>query len=162
MKIGFPGARPPRSLPQNRIGTNRAELEELGRVWVRYIREEALKDAQKSSSVPRDPAFYRSFGYRVEGGRHLVIFSAWPWVELLNEGTRAYKMTWLTRSSGVARVPFVQPDGTVLFRATPLTAAEAWVHPGIARHHFIQRAYEKAWAAMGSRMVDRVLGEVFR
>ena len=53
-------------------------------------------------------------------------------------------MTWLTRARGVGTVPLRTKDGDIVFRAAPLTADRAWIHPGIARHNFIQRAYDRA------------------
>jgi len=45
------------------------------------------------------------------------------------------------------RLPLVVPievGGTVIFRAAPLKLANAWVHPGIARFTFVERALRKA------------------
>jgi len=40
-------------------------------------------------------------------------------------------------------VPLQQKNGTVIFRAAPLTFEKAWVHPGIAKFTFIQRGIRK-------------------
>lgn len=85
-----------------------------------------------------------------------------------------YRMTWLTqeakdnhpndypltdreqrrrmqqagRLSKGQRMPLVVPleaeDGTVIFRTAPLKMEDAWVHPGIARFTFAERAQRKA------------------
>lgn len=138
------------------------ELHELGRKWLRYIREEAASDRLRSPQIPRSEAFLKSFSYKVVEGS-LEITSDWPWFELLFDGTDGpYRMKWLTRSAGVHRIPFRRPDGTVVFRTAPLTAADAWVHPGVARHTFVQRAYERAFGEWAAATAARILEEAFR
>lgn len=140
---------------------SRRELEKLGKRWLRYIREEAARDRARSPTLPRTESFLGSFHFRVVDGA-LELTSDWPWFELLFEGTGGpFKMRWLTRAAGVARVPIRRSDGTVVFRATPLTTAEAWVHPGVARHTFVQRAYERAFEESVAEMVARVIEENF-
>jgi hypothetical protein len=118
-------------------------LSRIGKEILQWIVLEAKKDAVWSKIVPRDPTFYESFKYKVTNGE-LVVFTTWPWMDLATTGMRSRKMTWLTRPAGVKSVPFMQRDGTVVFRATPLNTANAWIHPGIARHTFIDRAFKKA------------------
>lgn len=90
--------------------------------------------------------------------------------QMVQEDTAPYKMTWLTqeekeknpakfpltpmerrlkmkqggRVSKGDRLPLVVPlkgeGGTIIFRTAPLTFQDAWVHPGIARFTFVQRA----------------------
>jgi len=43
-------------------------------------------------------------------------------------------------------VPIEQKNGTVVFRMAPLTTRDAWIHPGIAKFTFAQRAARKAKA----------------
>ena len=40
-------------------------------------------------------------------------------------------------------VPLTQKDGTVVFRMAPLKMKDAWVHPGIAKYTFMERAARK-------------------
>lgn len=136
----------------------RRDLEEVGRLWVKYIKEEARKDAKKSTFMPRDREFYNSFEYRVEKGGIVAIYSTWPWLDIITEGTRGpYKMKWLTHQKGVDVVPLAKADGTMTFRTTPLTIGKAWIHPKIAKHTFINRAYERAV----SELLDKVLDKAF-
>jgi hypothetical protein len=55
------------------------------------------------------------------------------------------------------RMPLVVPlktkSGTVVFRAAPLTFGDAWVHPGIARYTFLQRAIKK-----GRKKAAQIIG----
>ena len=90
--------------------------------------------------------------------------------QMMGEDVPAQKMTWLTQQAKNAnpsqfpltprehdlgmkragkvsqggRLPLVVPmkdeGGTILFRTAPLTFNDAWVHPGIARFTFMQRA----------------------
>jgi hypothetical protein len=124
---------------------------------VRFIREEATRDAAKSPSVPRSKEFFDSFTYRVDRDSVEVI-STWPWLHVILEGTDGpFPMPWLTAARGVHRVPLVDEHGAVIIRSTPLTTDRAWVHPGIARHTFIQRAWERAARRVGERCAERGL-----
>jgi len=67
---------------------------------------------------------------------------------------------------GEGRLPLVVPvsagGGTVVFRTAPLKMGEAWVHPGITRFTFLQRAIrkgrEKAAEILGREAVRQVFG----
>lgn len=115
-----------------------------------------------------------SFSYRIVGERTIEVISTFPRIEMLTaEGLPEHNMTWLTqeakdkhpmnyhltegererkmrrngRISNGKRLPLVVPiqsGGTVIFRTAPLKLQDAWVHPGIARFTFIQRALRKA------------------
>ena len=143
----------------------RAELDVLGKILVEHIVKEAKKDFAKKQSgrrTPRgvaegipgppgfpthkthmDPAFFDSFGYNIVGGSTVAITSTWPFIEQITEGRKPFKMTWLTQTSGVKAVPIVTHTGEVIVRMAPFSAADAWIHPGFARHTFIQRGIRK-------------------
>lgn len=133
-------------------------LHRIGKEIVQWIVLEAKKDAVWSNFVPRDPAFYESFKYKVTMGE-LRVTCSWPWMDLATDGMAPRKMTWLTRPMGVKSIPIMQRDGTVIFRATPLTTANAWIHPGIARHTFIDRAFKKAMRRV-PKIIAQELGMV--
>ena len=125
---------------------DRNVLDDFGKTWLKFIKEEIRKDSQKSTFIPRDPAFLKSFSYAVESGGIVTISSTWPWLDIITNGTRGkFKMAWLTQDAGVNIVPLVQKDGSVQFRTAPLNVGKAWVHPKIAKHTFINRAYERAF-----------------
>lgn len=156
----------PRPDPAAAFTVDLQDLKYLGRKLVQYIKEEAAKDAAKSSTVPTSSDFYESFSFQVVRGS-VEIVSTWPWLEVLMEGTDGpYPMPWLTRAQGIHKVPLVGRDGQVVIRSTPLTTDKAWIHPGIARHTFIQRAFTRAirdcTARMVERSLDRVLGAAFK
>lgn len=135
-KLGVP--------PERSIKPSRKRLDDFGRTLLRYIAEEAKKDAALSSSVPSDPDFYTSFTYQIVGDS-VVVSSTWPWLERLVEGTKGpYPMKWLTAQAGVKKVPIRDKNGNLVIRSTPLTTDKAWIHPGIAEHTFIQRAFDRA------------------
>lgn len=133
-------------------------LRRMGKEMVRWIIIEAKKDAVWSNFIPSDPTFYHAFKYKVTSAG-LVVYCTWPWMDLVQEGMPRRKMTWLTRPMGVRTVPFLQKDGTVLFRSTPITTADAWIHPGIARHTFIDRAFKKALRRVPT-IISQELGRV--
>lgn len=143
--------------------TDQKQLRELGRLWVKYTREEAKKDALKSTFIPRSKDFYDSFSYQVEAGDVVALYSTWPWIDLITEGTKTkFKMAWLTKQRGVDIVPLRQRDGTIAFRRAPLTVGKAWIHPKIAKHNFINRAYERVLKACLEGILEDVMDNAGR
>jgi hypothetical protein len=141
----------------------RKSLEAIGRLWVKYIKQEARKDARKSTFMPKDREFYESFSYAIEPNGIVAIYSDWPWLDIIVKGTRGrYKMAWLTQERGVDLVPLVQKDGSITFRTTPLNLARAWIHPKIAKHTFINRAYERAVTEYLEPVMDKALSDAAR
>jgi len=94
--------------------------------------------------------------------------------ELSKDGIPSRRMTWLTQEAkdknpsrykltegekkrGMRRVgkvskgerlslivPIQESSGNIVFRMAPLKLANAWVHPGIAKFTFVQRAMKKS------------------
>lgn len=140
------------------IQLNKQDLAEFGKLCVEYIEEEARKAARYSKSIPKDEAFFKSFSYKVSGSSTVKILSSWDWIgiyqNLQEQGAendpafgkpRPFRMTWLTKNAGVDKVPLFDKDtGQIVIRSAPLKAADAWVHPGIARHTFINKAMKRA------------------
>lgn len=60
---------------------------------------------------------------------------------------RKFKMKRSGRVSKGERMPLIVPlksrSGQVIFRVAPFTTQDAWVHPGIAKFTFVQRALKK-------------------
>lgn len=137
-------------------------LQRFGRLLVRYIREEAKKDAALSPQIPDSKEFYESFSYRVRGNE-VEISSSWEWIDLLVNGSDGpFPMKWLTAARGVKRIPLKDDQGRLIFRTTPLTTDKAWIHPGVAKHTFIQRAFDRAHDEMARMMLDVVMAKAFR
>ena len=139
----------------------------------------------------RSPVLWESFSFRISGERTIEILSTFPRIAMLTaDGLPRHKMEWLTqeakdkhpmdydltdeerrrhmkksgRVSRGNRMPLVVPieeGGTVVFRVAPLQLANAWVHPGIARFTFIQRAARKAAkecaGIFGQAVIDHIL-----
>ena len=65
----------------------------------------------------------------------------------LTDAERKLRMKKTGRISKGGRLPLVVPlqdkNGTVIFRMAPLTFTDAWVHPGIAKFTFMQRAIRR-------------------
>ena len=142
---------------------DRNPLANFGRLWVKYIRLEIKKAALKSTFIPRGKEFPNSFSYVVEGQNTVAIYSSWPWLEIITEGTRGrYKMAWLTQEKGVDVVPMVQRDGSIAFRNTPLTIGKAWIHPKIAKHTFMNCAYDRALAETAEAIVVKAMEDAPR
>jgi len=148
-------------------------LRRLGECLVDTFSKEAEKDFAKRgwSGRAQDGTadIGESFSYRIRGGRTVEVVSTFPYLaEMVTQDSPPHKMTWLTqeakkkhssefpltpremklgmKTSG-KRLPLVVPlkteSGTIIFRMAPLTFADAWVHPGIARFTFVQRAAKK-------------------
>ena len=129
---------------------------------VRFVVEEAKKDAAKSSYIPRDKSFYESFSYRVVNNG-VEVSSNWPWIDIIISGTKSpYPMKWLTKAQGVDKVPLVGKDGQIIIRSTPLTTDKAWIHPKIAEHTFIRRAFDRARVEFAKNILSRKSGEMLR
>ena len=148
------------------IPLTRELMDRLGQVILDSVIKEAKKDLAKQGrsptpkgqpeGLPATDNFFESFSFKVVGKSTVTIISDWDWIEQHLEGRKPYPMTWLTRAAGVNKVPMVQKDGTVLVRCTPLTKAGAWIHPGFARHTFLERGIKKA----REKMADIVMAEV--
>ncbi len=146
------------------IELSREVMGQLGAILVECVVEEAKKDLARQGrsptpkgqpeGLPTSDNFFESFGYRISGRRTVEITSTWPWIEQIKEGRDPYKMSWLTRQRGVYRVPMVQEDGTVLVRMAPLTTGNAWIHPGFARHTFLERGVRKGRERMASIVIQ--------
>jgi hypothetical protein len=129
------------------------DLEKFGELMVKYVVEEARKAGGHSSAIPKSERFFGSFSYKIKGASTVQIESTWPWIDTLVEGAgpgadakkgKPFRMDWLTKEKGVNAVPMFDDVGRVIIRSAPLTKADAWIHPGIARHTFIRRGVEKA------------------
>lgn len=136
-------------------------LKKIGECLVKHFAREALKDFAKRGWSVKDPmggpSIGNSFSYRIKGNRTVEVMSTFYGLDALVSGDiPEHRMTWLTqeaqgvatRRSGVKRTSLVVPlradNGEVIFRTAPLKMADAWVHPGIAKFTFVQRAMTKA------------------
>lgn len=146
-------------------------LAKIGRILVKAVKDEAKKDFAKQGKsayglgkpegLPDShgktirPSFFDSFSVRVSGNRTLTIVSTWPWIESLIEGKPAGPMKQFTRDKHPKPIRFLKKDGTVLYRMAPKIGsfiqsgpnkgktATFWLHPGYARHTFLQRGLAK-------------------
>jgi hypothetical protein len=151
------------------IKLGRQDLAFFGKCLVRFVKEEARKDASKSSQIPDTKRFFDSFSYRVTTSG-VEILSTWPWMDLIVNGTGGpFPMTWLNQEAynkggspdggaetpgmkarppgkprSILRVPMRSSSGEMVIRTAPLSISDAWIHPGIAKHNFVNRAFEKA------------------
>jgi hypothetical protein len=109
-----------------------------------HVSEEDQYDTDSApEGIPRSQRFFDSFKWRVVNTK-VEIYSDWPWINQIVDGRDPYKMTWLTQAKGVDRVPFTDPTGKVKILSTPASATDAWVHPGFAKHDFIQKGWINA------------------
>lgn len=147
---------------ERRVGAvlQKKDLQFFGRCLIKYIRQEAKKDAAKTGQVPTTNEFFESFSYTVKDNS-IEVSSSWPWIELITKGTDGpYRMKWLTQAQGVYKVPLRAKDGTIVIRSTPLTTDKAWIHPGIAEHTFIQRAFRRALKDCVTSFLEKKIGQI--
>lgn len=154
-----------------RIQLTREDLHLLGKTMVDCIVYEAKKDLAKQgksptprgepAGLPTSDSFFESFGYRIKGRSTVEITSSWPWIEEHIEGKESFVMKWLTRQNNVHKVPIVQSDGTVIVRTAPLTTANAWIHPGFARHTFLERGVRAGKKKAAEIVAKRAIEDIF-
>lgn len=165
-------------------------LKRLGQCMVDSFAREAKKDFAKRgwSGKAQDGTadIGESFSYKIRGERTVEVVSTFPYIaELISQDSKPHKMTWLTQEAkkrhpsdfpltpreqklgmkpGGKRLPLVIPlkseSGTIIFRMAPLTFADAWVHPGIARFTFVQRAARQGRAGCIAIIKQEVLAAV--
>lgn len=146
------------------IRLSRPVMAKLGKIMVQEIVKEARKDFAKQGKkptprgepegIPKSRDFFRSFHYRIRGSKTVEIYSTWPWIDQILEGRGPYKMDWLTQKRGVRRVPMKQPSGVTIIRVAPTDATDAWIHPGFAKHNFIERGIKKGREKAAKIMVE--------
>lgn len=138
-------------------------LKKLGQAIVNAIVYEARVEIERSRALttmnlPNARRFYQSFSYRIRGGSTLEIYSTWPWIGPIIEGTGGpFKMDWLTQEAGVYVVPIEGENGEILFRTTPKRRVDAWIHPGVAKHNFIRRGIDRGKKKAEEILVDHAV-----
>jgi hypothetical protein len=106
--------------------------------------------------IPLDPKFADSLWVKTTL-KSLEVGSSWPMFDVFMEGKKAYPMPWLTRQEGVSVVPVGKgPLGTVLFRTTPKTRGDAWIHPGFEKQSFFEDGLRRATPRMQRRIEEQV------
>jgi hypothetical protein len=142
-------------------------LHKYGKHLVDYIKIEAKKDMARRSTpggpvgLPNSPRFWNSFHYRIKGTSTVEIYSTWPWIEGLIEGRKAGPMRAHTQANPKLTgkvIPFYK-DGVVIFRMAPSRGGKLWIHPGIARHTFIERAVRKCRKALKDGLLSQWIKE---
>lgn len=158
------------------------DLEEIGTLLVRIIREEAKKEFIRrgwslraphktdpsvwgSDQGPQGgPPLQDSFSFEIRKGQIEILSSYYGLSDLLR-GIPSRPLTELTqeaaRQKDPARIhPLVVPirtrSSTVLFRFAPERRGEAWVHPGIRKFTFGDRAVRKAKEEIQRRLADQL------
>lgn len=143
------------------IPLERKVLEQIGKILVESVVVEARKDFAKQRKTPKAPVgipdtedFFKSFSYKLVGKSTIEVVSSWPYITQITEGREPYRMAWLTRQNGVNAVPLIDKTGQVIFRMAPLNLGHAWIHPGFAKHTFIQRGIRKGREKAMSLLAD--------
>jgi len=152
-------------------------LRRLGLAAVKAVVAEAKKDFAKQGKSPHHkgqpeglpdshgdtirPGFFDSFSFRIRGESTIEVVSTWPWIKGITEGVDAFSMRKHTQSNPKLTgkpIPLLQGNGEVIFRMAPLSTGKLWVHPGIAKHTFIERGVRKA----RERMAEIIAAEITR
>jgi hypothetical protein len=133
------------------IPITRDVLDRLGRAIVDAVVAEARKDfvregktaRGKPEGLPDSKKFFESFDYRISGKSTVEVTCSWPYIEQITEGRDRAPMTKLTLARGGEVVPIKTGPSTVIFRIVPPSLSNAWIHPGFAKHNFINRGVAK-------------------
>lgn len=162
----------PWSKMEGDIPLTKETLNRLGEILVESVVAEARKDLAKQGNsptrrgqpegIPASESFFESFSHRIQGKRTVEIVSKWPWVEQIVEGRPPYPMKWLTQANKVYKVPMMQSDGTVLVRTAPLRTQDAWIHPGFARHTFLERGIRKGRKKAAKVVLDEFVKQLMQ
>lgn len=117
------------------------------------------KEGQPQGGPPID----KSFAFRVVGNQIEVTSTYYGLADLLSRDIPRRPMPWLTQEmarrvdpsrSTPLVVPMRGPFGSVLFRVAPERIADAWVHPGIRRLTFGDRAVRRARQEMTELLLE--------
>lgn len=141
----------------------------LVKSFVKEAKKDFAKRGWTGEARDGTAPIWDSFSFEIRGEKTIEVVSSFPDIDVLvSRDIPKRKMTWLTQEekqkhpekfpitrkeiklrregkiSQDTRLPLVVPlkgkGGQVIFRVAPLTFADAWVHPGIARFTFAQRA----------------------
>jgi hypothetical protein len=143
----------PRTLHQavTKYNIPKTEVAKLLRKYARVLKQEIVLGVAKEiaefkdSSIHDVAGFVRSLKIRNDySAMTLTITSSFPYFQRFIDGSAPYPMTWLTQEKGVGIVPLKGDNGEVIFRMAPLTTADAWIHPGIAKHDFLDRVFDRS------------------
>ncbi len=139
-------------------------LDEIGKLAVKYIEEEATKVAGRSKGIPKSAKFLKSFSYKVKGKSTLKIESSWPFIKF--ESYQKGKKPWRVGKPG-ATIPILdKASGKMIFRTVPsdlkVGSCTVWCHPGLARHTFVQRGLDRAKKEALKRHGQTMAGQTLR
>lgn len=130
-----------------RIESKKTVLDELGKLAVKYVEQEATKVAGRSKGIPKSRKFLKSFSYKIVGKNTVQIESSWPYVK--PETYVSGRKGWRVGKPG-KRIPIKdKSSGQIVFRTMPRElkmgdCISMWCHPGLTRHTFVRRGLEKA------------------
>jgi hypothetical protein len=150
-----------------KIDLTREQIQQIGEIVLRQIREEIATDTKKASAfrapgdpvpLPRTARFAESFQYQILGNRTLQFTSDWPTAVVHTLGrdrdfnlddknksnSPEFQMWWLVQPK-VPRARIVTSKGEVIVVTTPNPAEgdNLWVHPGFRRYSFLERGIRK-------------------
>ena len=121
-----------------------------------YVRLAAVRASYLGApSTIRTRDFQNALGYEIyqdERGRYsfkitLEYDDRWSWVNIyLETNERPFPMKWLTKERQGKRhtIPIMDKEtGKMIFRQTPLTTKNAWIHPGIKKGVWVEEGIAK-------------------
>ena len=147
-------------------------FDRVGQTLVDAVVAEARKDFAKEGRSARAPGapvglpntedIFKSFSYRISGKSTVELLCDWPYIDQITQGRRPFPMTWLTQEKGAGVVPIKKKSGVVIFRMAPPNAANAWIHPGFARHNFVQRGIRKGREQVAALLSAEVKRQILK
>lgn len=156
--------------------------------FVREAKKDFAKRGWSGQARDGSSPIWDSFSYRIKGDRTIEVVCTFPDIEVLTtQDIPSRRMTWLTQEAkkespekyaltprerelgkkkhSKSRLPLVVPikdkdTGDVVFRMAPLKTQDAWIHPGIAKFTFVQRAVRKGKVACAGIVKGEVVKAV--
>ncbi|MBL96758.1 MAG: hypothetical protein CMF52_02995 [Legionellales bacterium] len=146
-----------------KVDEDKTALHEVGKLAVKYIKQEATKIAGRPKGLPKSAKFLNSFSYKIVGKRTIKIESSWPHVKF--ESYQKGKRPWRVGKPG-ARIPLRTASGELIFRTVPadlqIGNCKVWCHPGLSKHTFIKRALARAKKEVVAKHGPTMAGQTLR
>jgi hypothetical protein len=128
-------------------------LEQVAKAYKDALVKEALKDFAKRgwSCIDTETGLHLKDSFKITVSNGVSMSCSFPMILLWLEGMSRQKMDWVPK--GVP-IPMENEEGEVIFRMLPLKTQKVWIHPGIKKFAFLQRAMQK-----GKIDSDKILSE---
>ena len=73
-------------------------------------------------------------------------------------------MDWLFSQPGKPKIIPIKEKGTntIIFRVAPLQTEKSWIHPGVAKHNFLEKAKKSLYKEIKVMILHEIMIPVIR